>query len=60
MPRDALRQTIQRAADIDIKTAWKFECAEFADANRLCARKIEDERIGTMRSVRAPLFAWHI
>ena len=57
MPRDALRQTVQRAADVDVITARKFERAKFADADRLRARKMENKRVGAASLVRAGLFA---
>ena len=43
--RDPLRQTVHRATDVQIFAARKFERAERADANRLGARQVNDERV---------------
>lgn len=57
--REALRQTVHRTADVEIIAARKLELAERADANRLGARKMDDERVRAARSVRARGSVWH-
>jgi hypothetical protein len=45
MPREARRQSIQRAADVDVIAARKLERAQFANADCLCTRKQKNERV---------------
>ena len=40
MPREARRQSIQRAADVDVIAARKLERAQFANADCLCTQVI--------------------